>query len=130
MEREDLAWIEVKPEAMARYNDQIQAEIEKIDVWHGDCSDYYQAESGRIVTQWPRSMRALEQALRVSTSTAYEVDRRCLDARSSAERALLTVSTFSAPFGRSSRRSATNRAGCSMAAKWPPRGMTAQCVTL
>jgi hypothetical protein len=28
------------------------------------------------------------------------------------------------------RRSSMNRAGCSMAAKWPPRGMTAQCVTL
>ncbi len=28
------------------------------------------------------------------------------------------------------RRSSVNSSGCSMAAKWPPRGMTAQCVTL
>ena len=28
------------------------------------------------------------------------------------------------------RRSSTNRSGCSMAAKWPPRSMTAQCTTL
>jgi cation diffusion facilitator CzcD-associated flavoprotein CzcO len=62
MDEEDLVSIEVKREVMERYNDQIQADIEKIDVWHGDCSNYYQAESGRIVTQYPHGSAVFRDA--------------------------------------------------------------------
>ena len=57
--REGLAWIDVKPAAMAAYNDEIQREIAAIELWQAGCTDYYRAPSGRIVTQWPRSMPAL-----------------------------------------------------------------------
>ncbi|MFN0090181.1 MAG: flavin-containing monooxygenase [Acidimicrobiales bacterium] len=53
MDEEGLASLEVKRDVMERYNDALQAEIEKIDVWHGDCSNYYRSESGRMVTQYP-----------------------------------------------------------------------------
>ena len=70
---ENLAWIDVKPEPMARYNEEIQRELEAIAMWRTGSSDYYRAPSGRIVTQWPRSMPALEQVLSGLDEEAYEV---------------------------------------------------------
>jgi len=74
--REDLAWIDVKPEAMADYNEAIQRELESIDMWKAGANDYYRTPSGRIVTQWPRSMAALEQVLSTLDEQAYEVAAR------------------------------------------------------
>jgi cation diffusion facilitator CzcD-associated flavoprotein CzcO len=71
--REGLAWIDVKPGPMAEYNAEIQREIESIEPWQAGCTDYYRAPSGRIVTQWPRSMPALERALSSLDEDAYEV---------------------------------------------------------
>jgi cation diffusion facilitator CzcD-associated flavoprotein CzcO len=73
---EDLAWIDVKPGPMAEYNDEIQRELDAFAMWHSDCPDYYRAPSGRIVTQWPRSMPALEQALSTLDEDAYEAAAR------------------------------------------------------
>ena len=42
-----------------------------IEAWQAGCSDYYRAPNGRIVTQWPRSMPALEQALSGLDETCY-----------------------------------------------------------
>jgi cation diffusion facilitator CzcD-associated flavoprotein CzcO len=70
--REGLAWIDVKPEALAVYNDVLQRELASIEMWQGATSDYYRAPSGRIVTQWPRSMPELEQALADLDEEAYE----------------------------------------------------------
>jgi len=69
---EDLAWIDVKPGPMAEYNDEIQRELESIEMWHVGSHDYYRGPSGRIVTQWPRSMPALERALSTLDDDAYE----------------------------------------------------------
>ena len=70
--RDALAWIDVKPAAMAAYNAEIQREIAAIAPWQAGCTDYYRAPSGRIVTQWPRSMPALERALSGLDEEAYE----------------------------------------------------------
>ena len=70
--REDLAWIDVKPAAMAAYNDALQRDIATIRLWQAGCTDYYRAPGGRVVTQWPRSMRALEDALSSLDEDAYE----------------------------------------------------------
>jgi cation diffusion facilitator CzcD-associated flavoprotein CzcO len=82
--REGLAWIDVTPAAMVAYNAEIQREIAAIAPWHAGCTDYYRAPSGRIVTQWPRSMPALEHALSGLDEDCYEVAVR---ARPGAERA-------------------------------------------
>ena len=47
---------------MDRYNDMIQAAIETVDVWHGDCGNYYRADSGRVVTQYPFPSAVFRQA--------------------------------------------------------------------
>jgi cation diffusion facilitator CzcD-associated flavoprotein CzcO len=70
--RERLAWIDVRPAAMAAWNAALQREIAAIEPWQAACSSYYRAASGRNVTQWPRSMPAMEQALASLDEEAYE----------------------------------------------------------
>jgi cation diffusion facilitator CzcD-associated flavoprotein CzcO len=72
IERERLAWIDVRPGPMHAYNEEIQQELASFAMWRTGCPDYYRAPSGRIVTQWPRSMPALEQALSTLDEDAYE----------------------------------------------------------
>jgi cation diffusion facilitator CzcD-associated flavoprotein CzcO len=56
MDREGLAWIDVRPEVEAEYNDHLQADMARVGPWTaGNCHNYYWA-GGRIVTQWPHSM--------------------------------------------------------------------------
>jgi cation diffusion facilitator CzcD-associated flavoprotein CzcO len=56
MDAEGLDWIDVKPEVQDAYNERLQADLDKVEVWKGGCSHYYLAESGRMVTQYPWSM--------------------------------------------------------------------------
>jgi cation diffusion facilitator CzcD-associated flavoprotein CzcO len=70
--REGLSWIDVKQEAMAAYDAELQRDIAAIELWQAGCTDYYRAPSGRVVTQWPRSMSALEEALSTLDEDAYE----------------------------------------------------------
>ena len=50
------AWIDVRPEAMDRYNEDVQEAIRGVKAWQADCNGYYRSPSGRVVTQWPYSM--------------------------------------------------------------------------
>jgi len=58
MGAENLAWIDIRQDVMAEFNEKLQNDIAKVDVWQADCGNefYYRAESGRLVTQWPHSM--------------------------------------------------------------------------
>jgi cation diffusion facilitator CzcD-associated flavoprotein CzcO len=58
MEADDLAWVDVRPEVMAAYDEQLQRDLDEVTVWHAGCHQYYRVPSGRIVTQWPHSMYA------------------------------------------------------------------------
>lgn len=73
---ERLAWIDVKPEAMAAYNARLQEDIAKIEPWQGGCRDYYRAPSGRVVTQWPHRMSDLKRVLETPDIDAYETVAR------------------------------------------------------
>jgi cation diffusion facilitator CzcD-associated flavoprotein CzcO len=53
---DDLAWIDIKPEVMERYNDELQRDLAAVEVWQASCSNYYHGPDGRIVTQWPHTM--------------------------------------------------------------------------
>jgi cation diffusion facilitator CzcD-associated flavoprotein CzcO len=44
-------YVEVRPEAERRYNDQLSADLDRT-VWTR-CDSYFRSPSGRIVTQWP-----------------------------------------------------------------------------
>jgi cation diffusion facilitator CzcD-associated flavoprotein CzcO len=56
MEDEALAWIDVRPEVMHEYNDALQHDLDRVEVWQGGCHGYYRGPTGRIVTQWPHTM--------------------------------------------------------------------------
>ncbi|WP_083072981.1 flavin-containing monooxygenase [Mycobacterium heidelbergense] len=44
-------YVDVRPEAEKRYNDQLSADLERT-VWT-QCDSYFRSPTGRIVTQWP-----------------------------------------------------------------------------
>jgi cation diffusion facilitator CzcD-associated flavoprotein CzcO len=69
---EGLAWIDVRPEPMERYNDEIQQAIARVEVWQADCNGYYRSPSGRIVTQWPYSMSAFRERTEKPDPEAYD----------------------------------------------------------
>jgi cation diffusion facilitator CzcD-associated flavoprotein CzcO len=69
---ENLAWLDVRPEPMARYNEDVQAAIGRVAVWQADCHGYYRSPSGRIVTQWPYSMTEFRERTSKPDAAAYE----------------------------------------------------------
>ena len=72
---EQLAWIDIRPEVMNTFNDQLQKDIDAVDVWKADCGNdfYYRSPSGRFVTQWPHSMDEFTARTTQPNSEAYEV---------------------------------------------------------
>lgn len=68
-----IAWIDVKPESMQRYNEEVQEAISAVRVWQADCNGYYRSPSGRIVTQWPFSMTEFHRRTAAIDPNAFEV---------------------------------------------------------
>lgn len=56
LEREKLAWLDLRPEVENAYNDTMQREIQEVEVWQSNCGNYYSVKSGRMVTQWPHTI--------------------------------------------------------------------------
>lgn len=69
---EGLAWLDVKPEPQARYNDEVQAGIAGVEVWNADCNGYYRHPSGRVVTQWPWTMEEFRARTGKPDAESYE----------------------------------------------------------
>ena len=68
-----LAWVDVKAEPMAQYNEWVQGGIAGIEPWHASCNGYYRSPSGRIVTQWPHNMTTFKDQTAAIDDDAYEV---------------------------------------------------------
>jgi cyclohexanone monooxygenase len=73
---ESIAWIDVRPEPMERYNDEVQRAIARVAVWQAGCNGYYRSPSGRVVTQWPYSMSEFRRRTSIPDADTYEVARR------------------------------------------------------
>ncbi len=67
-----LAWVDVKADAMARYNQWVQEGISEIRPWNASCNGYYRSPSGRIVTQWPHNMTTFKDQTAAIHEDAYE----------------------------------------------------------
>lgn len=76
LDEEQLAWVDVRPEPMARYNHEVQRAIDGVVVWQDGCSGYYRSPTGRVVTQWPSSMTEFRDRTAVLDPDDYEVARR------------------------------------------------------
>ena len=72
---EELAWIDIRSDVMAAYNEQLQRDIKNVDVWQAACGNdfYYRSESGRFVTQWPHSMDEFRARTSRPNPDDYEV---------------------------------------------------------
>jgi len=71
MDDAGLAWIDVRPEVEAEYNDALQADMARVGPWSaGNCHNYYWA-GGRIVTQWPHSMSEYRRRTEVDDRDAF-----------------------------------------------------------
>lgn len=75
MEAEKIAWLDVRPEVMTAFNNELQKDISKVDVWQAQCGNdfYYRSSSGRLVTQWPHSMDTFVERTTQADSQAFEV---------------------------------------------------------
>lgn len=73
MDHDGLTWTEVRADAEAEYNARLQHDLDGVDVWQADCSNYYRGADGRIVTQWPHSMREYERRTSADDFANYEV---------------------------------------------------------
>jgi cation diffusion facilitator CzcD-associated flavoprotein CzcO len=51
MRRRGARSMQVRPDAMARYNERLQAELRE-SVWAGGCSNWYKTASGRVTNNW------------------------------------------------------------------------------
>jgi cation diffusion facilitator CzcD-associated flavoprotein CzcO len=72
LDGEHLAWIDVRPEVMKAYDEEIQSLLDRVEVWNSSCNNYYRASSGRIVTQWPSSMSEYAARTSAPDPDAYE----------------------------------------------------------
>ena len=75
LEREQLAFIDLRPEVERNYNDAMQKEIKAVDVWAANCGNYYSAKSGRIVTQWPHTIDEFAARMVRPDEQVYEAKR-------------------------------------------------------
>jgi hypothetical protein len=73
---EDLAWIDVFPQALARYNEGVQTAIAGVRVWQAACNGYYRTPGGRVVTQWPFSMTEFRRRVADHDPADFEVVTR------------------------------------------------------
>ncbi len=71
MDADDLDWIDVRPEAMERYNTELQHDLDAVAVWQAGCNGYYRSTSGRIVTQWPHTMSEYRRRTQRPDADAY-----------------------------------------------------------
>ena len=72
LDRDDLAWIDVRPDVMADYNRALQDDLDHVEVWAASCNNYYRGPSGTIVTQWPHTMSEYETRTGAADDDAYE----------------------------------------------------------
>lgn len=72
MEREGLAWIDVRSDALDAYNEELQRDIAAIPAWNVDVSGYYRTENGLVVTQWPHGSGDYREVTGRPDDGAYE----------------------------------------------------------
>jgi hypothetical protein len=71
----DLAWIDVKPEAMQRFNAELQALLER-SVWARTDHSWYKRADGRITNNWSSTCTAYWWRTRRPDLRDYHLEAR------------------------------------------------------
>lgn len=66
------AWRELKLDTMTAYNKGLQADLDKVEVWQGNCGGYYRGKGGFIVTQWPHTMDEYKARLEADDGDSFK----------------------------------------------------------
>ena len=75
---EGLAWVDVRPDVDGALQRRRAARRSPAcAVWQAGCNGYYRTPSGRIVTQWPYSMKEFRGAARSPTRRPTKAPERC-----------------------------------------------------
>lgn len=69
----DVRTLEVRPDVVATYNEQLQADIGAVRAWQVEGSRYYRAPSGRVVTQCPYTVVEYDRMTRTDDLAAFAV---------------------------------------------------------
>jgi hypothetical protein len=72
MDEQQIATFEVRPEAMAAYNEQIQSKMPGT-VWMSGCASWYLDSAGRNTTIWPDFTWRFRHRTRCFNTRAYEL---------------------------------------------------------
>jgi cation diffusion facilitator CzcD-associated flavoprotein CzcO len=72
MRERELAFVDVKPGVQARFNDQLQAQLDG-SVWSSGCASWYLDASGKNRTLWPGFTFKFRQATEEFRSEDYEL---------------------------------------------------------
>ncbi len=75
LDEEKLSWVDLRPEAQAHFNRELQTALDGVGVWRTEDGGYYRGRSGRIVTQWPHTMDDYARRLRELSLVAFEYAR-------------------------------------------------------
>lgn len=75
MRRKGKTYIAVRPSALAEFVGRID-EWMTGTVWTTQCSNYFRAANGRVVTQWPRSARSFWEMTRRFNAADYSFESR------------------------------------------------------
>jgi len=76
MQRDGIAAIEVRADVTRSYNEELQQRLDAIEVWQARPDGYYRGKSGRIVTQWPATMRDYDARLKAVGPDAFHAVAR------------------------------------------------------
>ena len=68
-------WIDVRRDVMDAYNDRLQEELNRVEVWQSGANDYYRTSSGRIVTQWPHGFLVYKERAAEDSLSSFETGR-------------------------------------------------------
>lgn len=64
--------VSVRPEVMARYNDEIQAQLANTP-WAGSCTSWYKTPEGKILNNWPGTARAYAETVARFDPADYQI---------------------------------------------------------
>ncbi len=75
MRSESIVSVDVRESVMNTYNDRLQKDLAKVEVWQDDSGGYYHAANGEIVSQWPHTMSAYAERTRQPDPADYHLTR-------------------------------------------------------
>ena len=75
MRGRDLAYLDVRPQALAAFSARVQAELKKT-VWQAGCTSWYKTADGRVTNNWSGPTIKYWQMLRRPDFGAYDVQAR------------------------------------------------------